>query len=419
MPSTPISRNLAIIAAVLLVVIGSATLMRGTQTPQQTTDKPKTTPSVVTLGVITYDTLAYRHFNYVANVTLAGVNAYAESKGYPYRFDCVSRKTTGIQEALEKGVVDLNRSRGAKIFLGFDESEAMCASLSYALSNHILLIGVPLIHHDSSALPDDIMFRIAPNLRQVQMVAVKLVQEMDFEAVEVIQRGDSWADGIKLTLDDTLGEENVDSTRYNKTTTDYTTTLEEASTQLTALLSKHDVARTAVVLISSDETARILEEATKHPSLMSVTWIIIAESPDPYNIEATLPDLSNFDASSVRVVSIEMAPLLTNGIFDELQEGYASTNPASGDVLGLIDASFHDSIWVACLSVLEANTTDVETLKGVIPGVAGGYLGASGGVLLDSNGDRAVDYYVYELLNGGWSKIGVYDAVSDAVSLEN
>jgi hypothetical protein len=55
----------------------------------------------------------------------------------------------------------------------------------------------------------------------------------------------------------------------------------------------------------------------------------------------------------------------------------------------------------------------------VIPGVAEGYLGASGGVLLDSNGDRAVDYYVYELMNGGWSKIGVYDAVSDAVSLEN
>jgi len=374
-------------------------------------------PVNVTLGVITYDPVIDRHFDYIANVILAEVNAYAESKGYRYRFDYAKQKTTGIQEALEKGVRDLNQKRDVEVFLGFDESEAMCASLSYAISNHLILMGVPLIHHDSSALPGDVMFRVSPNLRQIHGVAVSLVEEMGVEAVLVVSRGDSWGDGVTYAIEEALGGDNVATVRYEKDTTDYSGILKNAFTQLAVLSSTHGTQQKAVVLISADETSTILEEAEKYPAFASTTWIILNESPAPYNIESTLPDPSQIDALSHRTLSIQMAPILDNSVFVKLQEGY--TAESRNDTLGLIDASFHDSIWVACLSVLEANTTDAEVLKGVILGVAEGYVGATGAVRLDANGDRAVDYYIYELGNNGWVKIGAYDAASGVVSLEN
>jgi hypothetical protein len=114
-----------------------------------------------------------------------------------------------------------------------------------------------------------------------------------------------------------------------------------------------------------------------------------------------------------------MAPITDNPVFAKLQSGYSGVNP--GESLGLIDASFRDSIWIACLSIMEANTTDAEVLKGIIPGVADGYTGASGRVLLDANGDRMVNYDIFEATFTGeapaWVKSGRYDATTGQVTL--
>ena len=86
------------------------------------------------------------------------------------------------------------------------------------------------------------------------------------------------------------------------------------------------------------------------------------------------------------------------------------------------DASFYDSVWVACLSVLEANSTDGKILRDVIPRVASGYSGASGKIIFDVNGDRSVDYIYFEAANVGgtfsWVKVGSYDAVTLQATIE-
>ena len=80
------------------------------------------------------------------------------------------------------------------------------------------------------------------------------------------------------------------------------------------------------------------------------------------------------------------------------------------------DASFYDSVWVACLSVLEANLTDGRILREVIPRVASRYSGASGKIIFDVNGDRSVDYIYFEATNVGgtisWVNMGSYDALT-------
>jgi len=378
--------------------------------------KPLVKPVNVTLGVITYNPVAKLHFDYIANTTLNDVNAYSASKGYPYRFDFLSRNTASIAEGLERGVVDMSRTEGVKIFLGFDSTEVMCASLSFAISNHMILMGVPLIHHDSSALPGDIMFRVAPNLRQIHIASAKIVKGMGFKGVMVIQRGDSWGDGIVIALEEALGSGSVMKARYDMDSTDYSGALDSAASQLPELIARYGAQRTAIVLVSAAETNKVLEEAAKRDGLMSVPWVILQESPDPYSIAEELPDMLGVSVvAGAKLITLKMAPITDNPVFAKLQSGYSGT-----DSLGLIDASFHDSIWVACLSILEANTTDSEVLKGVIPGVANEYTGASGRVLLDANGDRMVDYEIYEATFTGsaptWVKSGRYDAATGQVT---
>jgi ABC-type branched-subunit amino acid transport system substrate-binding protein len=382
--------------------------------------EPVVKPVNVTLGVITYNPVAKLHFDYIANTTLNDVNAYAASKGYPYRFDYLSRNIAGVAGGMEKGVVDMSRTEGVKIFLGFDSTEYMCASLSYAISNHVILMGVPLIHHNSSALPGDVMFRVAPNLRQIHIASAKIVKGMGFKGVMVIQRGDSWGDGIVIALEEALGSGSVMKARYDMDSTDYSGALDSAASQLPELIARHGAQWTAIVLVSAAETNKVLEEAAKRDGLMSVPWVILQESPDPYSIAEELPDMLGVSVvAGAKLITLKMAPITDNPVFAKLQSGYSGVNP--GESLGLIDASFRDSIWIACLSIMEANTTDAEVLKGIIPGVADGYTGASGRVLLDANGDRMVNYDIFEATFTGeapaWVKSGRYDATTGQVTL--
>lgn len=71
--------------------------------------------------------------------------------------------------------------------------------------------------------------------------------------------------------------------------------------------------------------------------------VVLEESSDPYSIEAELPTLTP-GITNVSLYTLQMEPLLDNEAFTELQAGYATTNPPDGDTLGLIDASFRDSI---------------------------------------------------------------------------
>jgi len=121
--------------------------------------------------------------------------------------------------------------------------------------------------------------------------------------------------------------------------------------------------------------------------------------------------------TKAKLISVKMAPLTSNDNFTGLQSGYAANKPpAEDEPFGLIEASFYDSVWVACHSILQANTTDAEVLKDVIPMVAFEYTGASGQVVLDVKGDQTVDYYFYQASivegNVSWMKIGRYDAIA-------
>jgi len=408
--------------------------------PNGSTEQTKTQgppkPMNVTLGILTREAESARKFEYIAETTLKEVNAYAASQGSSIKFDYKLYEESTSEAALNR-LISMNKEMRVRLILGFDSLD-MCMSLSYVLTNGMLFMGVPLYHCPSSALPDDVMFRIGPNLRLVHGAIAALLKEKGIERVLVIQSASSWGDEAKSVMAQALGEDRVLDIRYYLEASyyaevaNYTEVAIEAGDKIRQLSERYGQEHTAVLLMAGDEGATILREAGKVEGLLDVQWIEIDEAGYPLSKEWDPVRSGAFNANQnvtnealrASLISINLANFTDNEVFSTLQAGYLASKPPPDDRrLSLRDASFRDSVWIACLSVLKAKTTDGNALKDVVPSVADGYVGASGEVVLDPNGDRTAvfEYHQVHQAEGslGWVKIGTYDSLTGRVALDS
>jgi hypothetical protein len=217
----------------------------------------------------------------------------------------------------------------------------------------------------------------------------------------------------------------MSNVRYDRDAINCTSIIENAATKIGPLIERYGVDNTIVVVVGGEEWMNLLSESRGRGELLDVSWVVVELSEDPYVTEGDLPDpirMQDIGVDQTRVVSLKREPLINNEKYELLQAAYIKDNPTVNESLSIIDASFYDSVWVACLSVLKGNSTDGRILREVIPTVALGYSGASGRIVFDVNGDRSVDYYVYEATNVGdkvsWVKVGSYDAVTLQTTLD-
>lgn len=402
--------------------IRSTTRPRDEPTPIVTPTKRITN---VTLGIITDSAEDKQKFEFIANYALAEINKYAASQGNHTRFNYISEHAADIYAS--NAVGDLHRTKNVTIFLGFDISEAMCASLGYARSSGVILLGIPEVHHESSALPGDEMFRIAPNLREITQATESLVKQLGGKGILFINRDRGWGDEIFGNLAENRTQtseappayEGLLSVRYSQDAINSTYIVSQAETIIEPLIERYGIDNTVIVLVGGEEWTSIFHESADAERLLDVPWVVLELSEDPYATEGDLPDpirMQDIGIDQTRIISLKRETFLDNDKFELLQAAYVKENPTAEKPLGIKDAAFYDSVWVACLSVLEANSTDGRILRDVIPRVASGYSGASGRIVFDVNGDRSVDYIYFEATNVGgtisWVNVGSYDAVT-------
>jgi hypothetical protein len=428
------------VALTVLVTIAasSAAWWLWSTTGQQTELPPINSPpkriTNVTLGIITDSAEVEQKFEFIANYALAEVNEYAAKQGDLTRFKYISEHAADIYAG--GPVSDLHRTKNVTIFLGFDVSEAMCVTLGYALRNGVILLGIPEVHHPSSALPGDEMFRIAPNLRQITCATSSLANELGAKGVLVISRYDGWGSEIFYELAENRGRteyengtetvyEGLETVRYPGDAINCTAIIERAAKKITPLIERYGVNNTVVVVVGGEEWLSLLSESRDKGGLLDVPWVVVEMSEDPYTVERGLPDTNkmiDIGVDQTRIISLKREPLIDNEKYESLQAAYLRENPSVMDSLSIMDASFYDSVWVACLSVLKGNSTDGRILRDLIPVVASEYSGASGRIVFDVNGDRSVDYYVYQASivedTVGWVKVGSYDAVTLQTTLD-
>jgi len=81
--------------------------------------------------------------------------------------------------------------------------------------------------------------------------------------------------------------------------------------------------------------------------------------------------------------------------------------------------SSYDAVWLIGLTMLQTESTDVSTIKAVLPDVAENYYGAIGSTKLNEAGDLAqADYEVWGIRGGDWVLLDKYISATDSVSRE-
>jgi len=174
-------------------------------------------------------------------------------------------------------------------------------------------------------------------------------------------------------------------------------------------LAPHEV---AVLFLGFAEILQFTQSAAQHEVLDDVRWFGPGANTkehklieDPIGLEFS----TNVQFTTVQVAASK------NPTYERVQEHLT-------ELLGRTPNTFvhssYDAVWIIGLSMLETQSSDVSTIKAILPEIAENYSGAIGPTKLNEAGDLAqADYEVWGIRGGDWVLLGKYTQSDDSVNL--
>jgi len=344
----------------------------------------------IKIGYIAPDTDTYRVTKpYIEKVIKPDLDAYASSLGLDVHFEFVMLNANS-QANTHLELVQALHNDGVDIFIGAGWSSMCCASLNYQNANHMLAIS-PSSTSPTCAIANDSMFRMCPADSALAPALAKIIWSYGVKEVVLIQRGDSYADGIVNTFVPefvALGGVVSEPIRYELTddvilgTADFCGYLQTGRDRAQAAIARMggDTNRVCVLLIAFDEAARIIKQASQCDVLYNLVWF-------------------GADTTAKNVAVIRDSPLEANHLkfFSPLAQNptttkFAAIEPrfaeATGVTLGIYQAYLYDAAFVLARAIIETNSYDAKKVAAVLPGVCENTFGVSGWCKLNEYGDR-------------------------------
>ena len=350
--------------------------------------------------------------SYAAELAVADFNTYLEGNGIAWRLKTVSEDTeTNPVRALEK--VQVLHAHGIDIIVGPVGSAQLSSILPYMDNNNMMAIS-PTSTASALAIPDDAAFRMVPNdINQARAFGAAL-EHWGIKALVPMWRGEVYGDGtIDATLSDfeSRGGTIYDGVRYNPESSEFSVSVAELADAVSMAADRHGADHTAVLLIAFDESVPIFQTASTYDILDDVRWIGgegIAKS----TVVASDPIAARF-AVDARLHTVQL--LLNLGERADSVSEYVYGRLGSESLSQI--HTMYDAVWLAGLSILEANSTNPADVRKVMLGVAASY---SGGALSSTELNEAGDlvlasYELWRLGEQGWVKSVVYDSRSDSI----
>lgn len=341
----------------------------------------------VHIGLISATTRGYEDYTrYVREIIEPDLNALSWELGSDLRFVFDIFDAKGQAAVHLEHVAELD-AKGVNMVIGGMWSSQACASLSYSNDNGILLFS-PSSTSPLKAIENDNLFRLCPTDFKIAPVMVNLIQSKGVEAVVVIQRGDSWADGICNSFVDEFTQKGgviIQKFRYPAESSEFSKYLEAAETAALEAVEKNGWDKVGGQLLSFNEAVNIVRDLPDYPTLFNLTWFgsdgnvqmqqMIDEAPSEagqvklYSMRSVLPD-----TDEVRELSI-------------LYEGL------TGTPLDYYDACSYDIAMIMGRAIIEASTVDTDTVKAQIQELCTTYQGVTGLCRLDAADDRESSNY--------------------------
>ncbi|MEM3960724.1 MAG: ABC transporter substrate-binding protein [Sulfolobales archaeon] len=360
-----------------------------------------------------------KQYRVVAEKAAEEINSYLASLGRPWRISLIFEDTaTDPKTALDK-VMALH-GRGVKVFIGLASSAEVAEVKSYVDANKLLVIS-PSSTSPALALPDMIL-RYTPNdLYQGKAIA-KIMWLRGVRWIAPIWRGDTWGDGLeKATVESfnsickASGESCgvLEGVRYDPAAKEFSVEASRLNSIVSDAVSKYGANKVGVLMISFEEAAALIAAARNYPVLGSVIW---QGSDGTAAVQPLLdPPIAEF-AVKVKLWNTMASP----GISPYTEEIRKWVKNALGMEPMGYTYFVYDALWTVALAIDACGKYDGEAIKNTLPLVLSHYIGASGFIVLDSNGDRALGDYdlwavVFENGTYTWKVVGLYRGLTETI----
>jgi ABC-type branched-subunit amino acid transport system substrate-binding protein len=352
---------------------------------------------------------------YYDNLVKKDMNDYAALLGYDVTFDILN------DDAQSQGAIHLEKVQSFKamdvnLVIGGRWSSQASAALSYVTENNMLLWS-PSSTDPKLRIADDNLYRMCPDDTYQAPGIALMMWDYGIEAVIIIQRADSWADGIYNIFEplyQSLGGVIAERIRYATDATEYSSYLASADVKAQELVAQYGVEHVAVEVICFGEDGSVLlTQVEDYPTLYSLMWFG-NDGPAMSNIIA---DNAAEAADHLIIPSTYAAPG-ESPVYEDLYWRYLDT---TGRTFGYYDACGYDISMVLLESVLEAQSTDPEDIIPLQQSITYKRFGASGWNLLNEAGDRAqytYDIWGFKYLEGKivFVRYAVYDGLLNTVT---
>ena len=365
-------------------------------------------------------------------LAIQDVNAYMANSGCSLTF-ALNSQDYKLDDATAQSIMTTFQSDGIQVVVGPLNSGTAGALLSFANSNHMVMIS-PSSTSQALAIANDYLFRTAPSDAAQGQADAKEILAAGAKAVIIVNRDDTYGDGLAnatqawLKLDDpsiVIGG----PTKYGQTASDFTSTIQTMVSQYNQFASQVGAANVAIYIVAFQEYGAILDQVhTQAPSLLNTTipWFGmdgIAQNSDLSNSSSAVASY----AAHVGVYSTLFGLLSNNTKSLDFYNRIAGTS-AGAKILGggaFYDFEGYDDVWLAALSTLSAGAYNGQDIQKILPSVAANFYGLTGPETLNAAGDRALfpgsGYQIWKVVSTGtntwgWILAGQWDYATNTVT---
>ncbi len=401
----------------LVIGFGAGSPESSDDTTTQTMEENPQLSGEVKIGLIlplTGDLATHGEENWEGSkLGVVDFNEYLEKLGAKWHLKMVSEDSaTSPVIALEK-LTSLN-AKGIGIVVGVETSSNIRNIKGYSDSNNMLLISC-CSSAPALAIPNDSVFRLVPDDTNQGTAIAKLIQHEGIEVIVPVWRGDTWGDGISDATTGSFVERGGkidEGVRYNPESPEFSASTSLLAEKVQGYVDEYGADKVAVLFLGFAEILQFTQSASEYEVLDDVRWFGPGANTKEHKL---IEDPIGLEFSTnIQFTTMQVA-VTKNPIYERVQ---AHLTEELGRTPNTFVHSSYDIVWIVGLAMLQTQSTDVSTIKAVIPDIAEHYYGAIGPTKLNEAGDLAqADYEVWGIRGGEWVLLGKYTSSTDSVSL--
>jgi branched-chain amino acid transport system substrate-binding protein len=350
-------------------------------------------------------------------VNTPAMNTYAENLGYDVTYTILNDQADS-QAAVHLEKVQSFKAMDIGLIKGGGWSSMAQSALSYVNENNVLLWS------SSSTSPvlriaDDNLFRMCPDDTIQAPAIAEMLWSWGIEHIIVIQRADSWADGIYNILEPEFtsrGGQIHERIRYAGEVTEFSSYLATADSIAQGLVEQYGAEHVGIEVIAFSEYTTMATQCVDYPTIYDLVWF----GSDGTALGAQIRDDAPEMAIHMQAFSTYAAPAkgeLWYYLYDESMR-------ISDTPVGYYTCAGYDLYMNMVETTLLTQSEDPTDVIPMIIPTCYNLWGSSGWCKLNEAGDRAVSNY--DIWGYGWDpdvpdecvnvNYGFYDATSGTVT---